>query len=91
MSKYKVGDRVEYRFNGKLDDVGTIMYPHDSKPYTWWVRWDSDGDIQSFSEDDYKFSLAHDSVNTEIENIKSSIAELQAKMDRLIEIMESRV
>jgi hypothetical protein len=61
MSKYKIGDRVEYVVDGVVQDTGTVTrafegsssmtaYEWYEEPAGWWAKWDSDSTECHFCE-----------------------------------------
>lgn len=50
MAKFKVGDRVMWVF-GKYSDTGTVVNQSCENPFLWRVRWDSDSDTATASEE----------------------------------------
>lgn len=56
MSKFKIGDRVEWT-DGIENDTGEIVapYEHSSGEESWWIKWDSDG--STFHATEYQLTL----------------------------------
>ena len=53
MSNFKIGDRVRFDHYAYQTDYGTIVEPcgDETKPYSWWIKWDSDGETKICTED----------------------------------------
>jgi hypothetical protein len=52
MSNYKIGDRVEYILDGVVQDIGTVTRVKNLDAGTWWAKWDSDSNENSFGENE---------------------------------------
>jgi histidinol phosphatase-like enzyme len=82
MSKYKIGDRVEYVVDGVVQDTGTVTqhYKFDD----WRAKWDSNSIENVFSGNDSHFRL----VPTQTQSLEQSVALLSKSLDEIKELLQ---